>query len=126
MNLATMFAFVALLLSMLGIYGVLTSLVARRSREIGIRIALGSTVRAVAYLVLGEGATLIAVGLVLGLGGASVMAQALRGLVFGVRPTDPLLLGSVAVATGCVALLASAAPAWRATRVDPVAVLSDS
>jgi putative ABC transport system permease protein len=126
MNLATMFAFVALLLSMLGIYGVLTSLVARRSREIGIRMALGSTVRAVAYLVLGEGATLIAVGLVLGLGGAIAMAQTLQGLVFGVRPTNPLLLGGVALATGCVALLASAAPAWRATRVDPVAVLSDS
>jgi putative ABC transport system permease protein len=111
---------------MLGIYGVLTSLVARRSREIGIRMALGSTVRAVAYLVLGEGATLIAIGLLLGLGGAIAMAQTLQGLIFGVQPTNPLLLGSVAVATGCIALLASAAPAWRATRVDPVAVLSDS
>ena len=66
------------------------------------------------------------VGLILGLGGAMVTAQALQGLVFGVQPTNPLLFGSVAFATGCVALLASAAPAWRATRVDPVAVLSDS
>jgi len=125
MDLATMFAIVALLLSMLGIYGVLTNLVASRSREIGIRMALGSTVRAVAYLVLGEGATLIAAGLILGVAGALVTAQALQGLVFGVRPTDPLLLGAVAIVTGSVALLASAAPAWRATRVDPVAVLSE-
>jgi predicted permease len=126
MNLATMFAVVALLLSMLGIYGVLSSLVARRTREIGIRMALGSSVRAVAYLVLGEGATLIAIGLFLGLGGAIAMAQTLQGLVFGVQPTNPLLLGTVAIATGLVALLASVAPAWRATRVDPVAVLADS
>jgi predicted permease len=126
MNLATMFALVALLLSMLGIYGVLANLVARRSREIGIRMALGSTVRAIAYLVLTEGVALIAAGLVLGLAGAVAVSHTLKTLVFGVQPTNPLLLGTVAFATGCVALLACIAPARRATRVDPIEVLSES
>ncbi len=126
MNLAAMFAGVALLLSMLGIYGVLANLVARRSREIGIRMALGSTVRAIAALVLTEGATLIGIGLILGLAGAVAMAQVLKSLVFGVQATDPLLLGTVAFATGCIALLACVVPARRATRVDPVEVLSQS
>ena len=126
MNLAAMFAGVALLLSMLGIYGVLANLVARRSREIGIRMALGSTVRAIAALVLTEGATLIGIGLILGLAGAVAMAQALKSLVFGVQATDPLLLGTVAFATGGIALLACVVPARRATRVDPVDVLSQS
>ncbi len=126
MNLAAMFAGVALVLSMLGIYGVLANLVARRSREIGIRMALGSTVRAIAALVLTEGVALIGIGLILGLAGAVAMAQALKSLVFGVQATDPLLLGTVAIATGCVALLACVVPARRATRVDPVEVLSQS
>jgi ABC-type antimicrobial peptide transport system permease subunit len=117
---------VALLLSMLGIYGVLANLVARRSREIGIRMALGSTVRAIAYLVLSEGVALIAAGLVLGLSGAVAVSHTLETLVFGVQPTNPLLLGTVAFATGCVALLACIAPARRATRVDPIEVLSES
>ena len=123
-SLATMFAVVALLLSMLGIYGVLVSLVARRTREIGIRMALGSSVRGVLQLVLTEGMVLIGVGLMLGLAGAVAMAHTLKGLVFGVQPTDPWLLGTVAVATGGVALLACIAPARRATRVNPVDVLS--
>jgi putative ABC transport system permease protein len=126
MSLATMFALVALLLSMLGIYGVLSNLVSRRSREIGIRMALGSTVRAIASLVLTEGLTLIGVGLAIGVGGAVAAAQMLKGLVFGVQPTNPLLLGAVALATGSVALLACIAPARRATRVDPIEVLSQS
>jgi predicted permease len=123
-SLATIFAGVALLLSMLGIYGVLANVVARRRREIGIRMALGSTVRAIFYLVLSEGLTLIGVGLVLGLTGAVAVSRTLKGLVFGVQATDPLLFGTVAFATGCVALLACVVPARRATRVDPVDVLS--
>ena len=105
-----MFAVVALLLSMLGLYGVLAHLVARRTREIGIRMALGSTVRGIFYLVLSEGAMLIGVGLVLGLGGAIAMAQALKGLVFGVQPTDPVLLGTVALRQGVSRF-------WRASRL---------
>ena len=124
-SLASMFAALALLLSLLGLYGVLANVVARRMREIGIRMALGSTTSGIFSLVLTEGVLLIGAGLLLGLGGAVVMAQALEGLVFGIQPTDPLVLGSVALVTGFVALLACLAPARRAARVDPVRVLSE-
>jgi predicted permease len=123
--LAAIFACVALFLSMLGIFGVLANLVATRTREIGIRLALGSTVRGVFRLVLAEGVVLIGIGLAIGLAGALAVAGALQGLLFGVRPTDPLLLAAVAAATGGVALLACIAPARRATRVNPVDVLSE-
>jgi hypothetical protein len=122
--LATMFAFVALFLSMLGLYGVLTHLVAGRTRELGIRLALGSTVGGVFRLVLGEGLLLIGTGLLLGLAGAMAAAGALKGHVFGVQATDPLLLLAVAIGTSGIALVACLAPARRATRVNPVEVLS--
>ena len=125
MRLATLFAAVALLLSMLGLYGVLVSLVATRTREIGIRLALGSSVREVLRLVLTEGVVLVGFGLLIGLAGAVAMGQTLHGLVFGVQPTDPVLLSTVAFATGVVALLACVAPARRAMRVNPVDVLSE-
>jgi predicted permease len=125
MTLATSFALVALSLSLLGIYGVLANVVALRTREFGIRMALGSTARGVFHLVLREGTALVGVGLILGLAGALVMGRALEGHVFGVQPTDPFILGGVIVATGGVALLACLGPARRATRVDPVDVLSD-
>jgi putative ABC transport system permease protein len=124
-TLGATFAVIALFLSLLGIYGVLANVVARRTREIGIRMALGSTVSAIVRLVLKEGALLIVAGLVLGLAGAVAMAEVMKGLLFGVQPTDPLLLGSVAIGTGCVALLACFAPARRAAHVDPVDVLSE-
>jgi ABC-type antimicrobial peptide transport system permease subunit len=123
-NLAAMFAIVALFLSLLGIYGVLSSVVARRTREIGIRMALGSSARGVLRLVLSEAMMLIGAGLALGCVGAIVMARTLEGLVFGVEPTDPVVLVAVAAATGCVALLACITPARRATRVNPVEVLT--
>ena len=122
--LATMFALVALFLSMLGLYGVLTHLVAGRTRELGIRLALGSTVGGVFRLVLGEGLLLIGTGLALGLAGAIAAAAALKGQVFGVQATDPMLLIGVAVATSAMAVIACLGPARRATRVNPVEVLS--
>jgi putative ABC transport system permease protein len=124
-GLAGMFGLVALFLSMLGIYGVLAYVVARRTREIGIRIALGSTVRGIFHLVFKEGLTLIAVGLMLGLAGAVAMGRTLEGQIFGVQPADPLILGTVVLVTGFVALLACVGPALRATRVDPVEVLTE-
>jgi hypothetical protein len=124
-DLATMFAAIALLLSMLGIYAVLASVVARRTREIGIRMALGSTVGRVFHMVLAEGAVVIGVGIALGLGGALAAARALDGLVHGVQPTDARILLLVAVATGSVALLACVAPARRAARINPVDVLAE-
>jgi putative ABC transport system permease protein len=125
-SLATLFAVVALLLSMLGLYGVLVSLVATRTREIGIRLALGSTMQGVVRLVLTEGVLLIGLGVLLGLAGAVALAQTLSGLVFGVQPTDPVLLTAVAVITGAVALMACIAPARRAMRVNPIEVLAES
>ena len=125
MGLASMFGFVALFLSVLGIYGVLAYVVAQRTREIGIRIALGSTARGIFQLVFKEGLALVAGGLMLGLLGAIALGRALEGQVFGVRPTDPFVLGTVAVSTGIIALLACVSPAHRATRVDPLNVLSE-
>jgi ABC-type antimicrobial peptide transport system permease subunit len=124
MSLSTMFAGIALLLSMLGLYSVLVGIVARRTREIGIRLALGDTVRGVFRLVLTEGAVLIGAGLVLGIVGAALASQALKGLLFGVQPTDPVLFAAVAIITGVIALLACIEPARRATRVDPIKVLT--
>jgi predicted permease len=124
MSLSAMFAAIALLLSMLGLYGVLVSAVARRTREIGIRIALGDTVRGVFRLVLAEGAALIGVGLVVGIVGAALAARTLKGLLFGVQPTDPMIFAAVTIVTGAIALLACIEPARRATRVDPIKVLT--
>jgi predicted permease len=124
MTLAAMFAVTALLLSLLGIYGVLSHLVTHRSREIGIRMALGSSLNGVLRLVLSEGVVLIGLGLLLGLTGAVAIADTLKNLVFGVQPTDPVLLASVALATGCAAFMACLLPARRAARVNPVDVLS--
>ena len=125
MALASVFGVVALLLSVLGIYGVLVYIVAQRTREIGIRIALGSTVRGVFQLVFKEGLALVTAGLVLGLLGAISMGRVLEDQVFGVTPTDPLVLGSVVVLTGSIALMACVSPARRATRVDPLNVLNE-
>jgi ABC-type antimicrobial peptide transport system permease subunit len=115
-----------LLLAALGIYGVLAYLVAQRRREIGIRIALGSSPRAVFRLVLDEGALLTATGLVLGLTGALALAQTLEDHVFGIAPTNPLVLGAVALVTGAIGVLACMSPALHATRVDPAVVLTES
>jgi putative ABC transport system permease protein len=126
LGLAATFGVIALLLAALGIYGVLAYLVAQRRREIGIRIALGSSPRAVFQLVLGEGLWLTGAGLLLGLGGALAVARGLEDQVFGIAPTDPFVLGTVALVTGAIALLACLSPARRATRVDPIVALSDS
>jgi predicted permease len=124
MTLSTIFAAIALLLSILGLYSVLVGVVARRTREIGIRIALGDTVLGVFRLVLVEGAMLVGVGLVLGVAGAALAARALKGLLFGVQPTDPVLFVAVTIGTGAIAMLACMEPARRATRVDPIKVLT--
>jgi putative ABC transport system permease protein len=124
-GLVSTFGIVALFLSVLGIYGVLAYVVAQRTREIGIRIALGSTVRGIFQLVFKEGLALVASGLILGLLVAIGLGRALEGQVFGVRPTDPRVLGVVALSTGVIALLACVSPARRAMRVDPLNVLSE-
>jgi putative ABC transport system permease protein len=124
MGIAVAFGGVALFLSALGIYGVLAYLVAQRSHEIGVRMALGSTVRQVFTLVLREGLALVAFGLVLGVAGVLLLGRALKGLVYGVAPTNPVLIVLVASVLAGTALAASVLPARRATRVNPVVVLN--
>jgi predicted permease len=126
LSLAAMFGVVALLLAGLGIYGVLAYLVAQRRREIGIRIALGSSERAVFKLVLGEGLALTIAGLLLGGIGAIAVGQTLRDQVYGISPWDPYVIAAVALMTGAIALLACVSPAVRAARVDPMVVLAEN
>ena len=125
MTLATLFGAVALLLSAVGIYGVLAFVVARRTREIGVRMALGSSARGIFRLVFTEGLVLVAAGLTLGLLGVLGVRRVLEGEVFGVTPTDPAILAAVSVGTAVVALLACMWPAWSASRVDPLIVLKE-
>jgi predicted permease len=123
MLLANAFGGVALFLATLGIYGVLAYLVARRTREIGIRVALGSTRAGILRLVLREGLQLIVIGLILGLAAAASLQKAVASEIYGVRPLDPLVLASVIALLAIVALAACAVPARRAMRVDPMVAL---
>ena len=121
--LSTLFAALTLLLAGIGLYGVLASTVARRTREIGIRRALGAPRNSVAFLLGREGAVPLMAGVAVGGLLALAGGQALRGVLFGVAPTDPLTMtGSILVLTG-VALAATAIPLWRAVRVDPIVAL---
>jgi predicted permease len=123
MLLANAFGGVALFLATLGIYGVLAYLVAQRTREIGIRVALGSSRAAILRLVLREGFQLVVIGLILGVVGAASLQKFVATEVYGVRPLDPLILASVMALLAIVALAACAVPARRALRVDPIVAL---
>lgn len=123
MLLANAFGGVALFLASLGIYGVLAYLVAQRTREIGIRVALGSTRAGILGLILREGFELVAIGLILGVVGAALLQKAVASEIYGVRPLDPLVLASVMALLTFVALAACGVPARRAMRVDPVVAL---
>jgi predicted permease len=125
MTLAVAFAAVALFLSALGIYGVLAYLVEQRAREIGIRIALGSTAGGIFKLVLAEGTILVAGGLVLGLAAAAGLHRFLESQLYGIRSTNPWVVTAAMLGLAAVALIACALPARRATRLDPVRVLTD-
>lgn len=118
------FGAVALFLAVLGIYGVLAYAVAQRTREMGIRIALGSTTRAIFLLVLRHGARVAGFGLALGAVAALFTGRLLQSLVFGVEPLDPRIIGATAVLLGATALAAAVIPAVRATRVHPVRAIS--
>jgi ABC-type antimicrobial peptide transport system permease subunit len=123
MTVLAVFAAVALVLAIVGVHGVLSYSVSQRTREIGVRMALGADGRSVRALVVGEGVRLVAGGLGLGLLGAFVLTRLLRTLLYGVGPVDPPTFAGVTLLLGTVALLASLAPARRAARVDPMAVL---
>jgi len=117
------FAAVALLLASVGIYGVMSYSVEQRTREIGIRMALGAESNAVLRLIVGQGARLAAVGIIAGVAGAFALSRVMAGLLYGVSATDPLTYAALAVVLAAVAVGACAVPARRAVRVDPAVAL---
>jgi predicted lysophospholipase L1 biosynthesis ABC-type transport system permease subunit len=114
---------VALLLGVVGIYGVIAYLAAQRTREIGIRIALGAGKRDVSKLFLRHGSALAGIGIAIGMVAAAAATRVMSAMLFGVNALDPLTYVAVAVALGGTALLASYVPAMRATRIDPAVAL---
>jgi putative ABC transport system permease protein len=117
------FAALALLLSALGIYGVLSYSVAQRTPEIGVRMALGAQRGDVLRMVLGYAGALAALGILIGAAGAYALTRLMASLLFGIRPTDPVSFLATAGLLAVVALAACAVPAWRAMRVEPVVAL---
>ena len=113
----------ALLLGVVGIYGVISYSVSQRTREIGVRIALGARQEDVSRMVVRQGAILAAAGIVIGIGFAVGLTRLGSALLFGVSPVDPITYTAVALGLGAVALLASYLPARRASRVDPIEAL---
>lgn len=117
------FALAALLLATAGVFGVLAYFVAQRTREIGIRLALGADKGNVLKMVLGQGLITALIGTVVGLVGSFLLTRTMRSLLFEVSPTDPVTVGGVALLLLAIAMLASYIPARRATRVDPMVAL---
>ncbi len=122
--LLSVFAGVALFLAIVGIYGSLAYTVTQRTREIGIRMAMGSTPEQIFRVVVGQGMRTATMGLVVGLVASILLTRFMATLLFGVSPTDPVVLGSVVVVLALVALAACLIPARRATGVDPVTALT--
>jgi putative ABC transport system permease protein len=125
MTLLGIFAGLALVLACLGVYGVLAYSVAQRTREIGVRMALGARPLDVTGMILGRGMKLSVIGLVAGAGLAAALGILLRSLLYGVTPVAPLVYGGTAVSLILVTLAACVIPAQRASRVDPVVALRD-
>ena len=117
------FAATALLLAAIGLYGVVAYGVAQRTREIGVRIAIGATSRSIMLLVLGQAAVLVAAGVGAGLLAAAASTTVVRALLFETTPTDPATFVIVPLVLAAVAAIASVAPAYRATRTDPIVAI---
>ena len=122
-TLLTVFAGVSLLLSMIGVYGVMSYTVAQHTREIGIRIALGAQPRAILKLIMGRGFVLVSIGVAVGILASLGLTRFIESMLFGVRPTDPLTFAMIVVLLVFIALLACLIPALRAMHVDPIVVL---
>ena len=125
MLLLAVFAALALLLSSIGIYSVLAYAVKRRTREIGIRMALGADGGDLVRMVVFQGMRPALIGLAIGVAASLVLGRLLAGLVFGIAPTDPLTFAAASALLSGVALAACAVPAWRATRVEPTQALQE-
>jgi len=114
------FAVLALILAVVGVFGVLTYSVQQRTREFGLRIALGASSVSVLRLVMSSAGSVIGIGLVIGLASAAVLSRSISTFLFGVQPLDPVTFVLVPLVLSATAAIAVAAPAWRAARVDPV------
>jgi ABC-type antimicrobial peptide transport system permease subunit len=117
------FAALALLLAVVGIYGLLAHAVARRTREIGIRVALGARPASVLRLVIGEGMRLVLAGFAIGTLASLALTWLMRSLLYGVKPADPMTFGAVAALLTAAGALACYLPARRAMKVDPLTAL---
>jgi ABC-type antimicrobial peptide transport system permease subunit len=124
-TLAGFFGGLALLLAVIGLYGIMSYNVARRRREIGVRLALGAEPRRVLTTVLREVGGILAIGLVLGVAGALASSRLLTAFLFGLAPTDAITLGGAVLLLGATALLAGYLPARRASRVDPMRTIRE-
>jgi len=113
----------ALGIALPGVFGVTSYMVARRSREIGIRMAMGASLEDIWKMVLAQNFVRVIIGLAVGVVGSIALTRVLQGLLFGVRPGDPLTFAAVAGALALAALVASFVPAHRAARIDPVLAL---
>jgi putative ABC transport system permease protein len=117
------FSIAALLLAAVGIYGVLAYSVSERTREIGVRVALGAEPARIVALIVGEGARPVLAGIAIGIGGALGLSSLLKSLLFGIGPRDPLTFVMAPIVLVGVALIAAYAPARRASRLDPMQAL---
>jgi putative ABC transport system permease protein len=117
------FALGAMVLAVMGIYGVVANTVVRRTREFGVRLALGAESSTVLRLVLIEGSRMIVLGLLLGMCGALLVTRVLGNLLFGLQSWDPVTFGSVALGLAAAAYAACIIPGWRATRIPPAEAL---
>jgi len=124
-GLLTCFAVSALLLAAVGLYAALSEMVARRTFEIGLRLALGAQQRDVFGFVVRRGLVLAAIGLTVGLIGLVIVGRVVADMLYGVRAFDPLTVAAASVVLLLVSLLASAAPAWRAARLEPTEALRE-
>jgi ABC-type antimicrobial peptide transport system permease subunit len=124
--LVSSFAFLAVVLTAAGLYGVMSYIVTQRTREIGVRMALGATRRQVLNMVVRQLGTITAIGIGAGVAGALVLTRWISSMLFGIDPADPVVYAGVSVLLAVVALLAAALPSGRASRIDPMRALRDS